>query len=99
MNLAGRRFLEVGKLPQDLLGRLLQRYTGRDERLLVGPAIGVDAAVIDFGDRCLVATTDPITFVADRLLCGGHQRQRRGLHGRQTALVLGHRSPPGTGCR
>ncbi len=67
MNLAGRRFLEVGKLPQDLLGRLLQRYTGRDERLLVGPAIGVDAAVIDFGDRCLVATTDPITFVAEQI--------------------------------
>jgi hydrogenase maturation factor len=33
----------------------------------VGPGIGLDAAVIDLGDRYLVATTDPITFVADEI--------------------------------
>ncbi|MCR4439355.1 MAG: AIR synthase family protein [bacterium] len=60
-------FLQVGKLPQDLLAGLLHRYTGRDDRILVGPAIGVDAAVIDFGATCLVAKTDPITFVSDEI--------------------------------
>ncbi|MDZ7294789.1 MAG: AIR synthase family protein [candidate division KSB1 bacterium] len=67
MNRLGGQMLQVGKLPQELLGRLLARYTGRDERLVVGPAIGVDATVIDFGDRYLVAKTDPITFVAEEI--------------------------------
>src|SRR5207253_2758028 len=32
---------------------------------LVGPRVGEDAAVIALGERCLVATTDPITFATD----------------------------------
>lgn len=58
----------VGKLPLGLLARLLDRIVIRDERVIVGPAIGEDAAVIDTGgSRYLVAKTDPITFTADRL--------------------------------
>src|SRR3989441_1162446 len=34
---------------------------------LRGPRLGEDAAVIDWGDRYLVAKTDPITFTAERL--------------------------------
>jgi hydrogenase maturation factor len=30
-----------------------------------GPKIGLDAAVIDAGDTCIVAAADPITFIAD----------------------------------
>ena len=56
-----------GKLPFDLLGRLLRGYTGRDERVLIGPRVGEDAAVIAFGETCLVAKTDPITFVTDEI--------------------------------
>jgi hydrogenase maturation factor len=58
---------EVGKLPMEFLHALLERYAGRDERLVVGPRIGEDAAVLDMGDRYLVAKSDPITFAADEI--------------------------------
>ena len=58
--------LPLGKLPAALLARLLERYAApaeRDERLLVGPGIGRDAAAIALDDaRALVAKSDPITF-------------------------------------
>jgi len=61
-----QRLLPCGKLPHDLLERLVRDYAHvSDPRLLVPPGIGEDAAVIDFGDRCLVAKTDPITFATD----------------------------------
>jgi hydrogenase maturation factor len=52
----------TGKVPQVLLQRLLTGLGRRDGRVLVGPGIGLDATVIDFGQTCLVAKTDPITF-------------------------------------
>lgn len=58
---------EVGKLPMDFLRELLARYGGRDERLIVGPRVGEDAAVLDFGGRYLVAKSDPITFATDEI--------------------------------
>ena len=55
--------LPAGKLPQQLLAELLATVSHRDPRVLVGPGIGRDAAVIDTGGpRLLVAKTDPITF-------------------------------------
>ena len=57
----------AGKLPQEILERLLRQLPGKDPRVLVGPRVGEDAAVIDMGDRFLVAKTDPITFAADRI--------------------------------
>ena len=57
----------VGKLDLDLLMDLLARYGSANERVVVGPGIGEDAAVIDFGDRYLVAKTDPITFATDEI--------------------------------
>jgi hydrogenase expression/formation protein HypE len=57
----------VGKLHSDYLKELLQRYCPVDESVIVGPKIGEDAAVIDLGDRYLVATTDPITFATDEI--------------------------------
>ena len=59
--------LPIGKLPLEQLQRLLQKYAPADvdPRVIVGPGIGEDAAVIDFGATYLVAKTDPITFVAD----------------------------------
>ena len=56
-----------GKLPHDELRRLISRFTGKHERLVVPPQVGEDAAVIDMGDRYLVAKTDPITFATDRI--------------------------------
>jgi hydrogenase maturation factor len=60
------RFLPAGKLPGDLLGRLLERHAVRDERVLIGPGTGRDAAAIRFGDSALVVKSDPITFPTDR---------------------------------
>jgi hydrogenase expression/formation protein HypE len=57
----------VGKLPAEYLGKLLAKYAPLDDRVVVGPRVGEDAAVLDMGDRCLVATTDPITFATDEL--------------------------------
>ena len=66
--------LPVGKLPGDTLQRLFAKYVragGPSEeraaarRVVVGPRVGEDAAVLDMGDRYLVATTDPITFATD----------------------------------
>ena len=38
-----------------------------DKRVLVGPQVGEDAAVITFGETCLVVKTDPITFATDEI--------------------------------
>ena len=62
-----RNPLPLGKLPAEDLADLLNRYTHVDERVVVGPGIGVDATVIEFGDRLLVAKTDPITFATDEI--------------------------------
>jgi hydrogenase expression/formation protein HypE len=59
--------LPLGKLPPDLLARLLARIPAVDPRVVVGSRPGVDAAVLDLGDRYLVATSDPITFVGGRI--------------------------------
>ncbi len=59
--------LQPGKLPAEMLAHLLERYGMADERLIVGPGIGEDAAAIDMGNCVLVAKTDPITFATDRI--------------------------------
>jgi hydrogenase maturation factor len=56
--------LRVGKLPADVLARCLAKIP-RDERVVLGPALGEDVAAITFGDRLLLAKTDPITFASD----------------------------------
>jgi hydrogenase maturation factor len=62
--------LKPGKLPPDLLHRLLTTYLAtarKDPRLIVGAAIGEDAAVIDMGGRYLIATADPVTFATEAI--------------------------------
>jgi len=62
------RSFPVGKLPIETLERLLRRNRIKDPRVVVGPRIGEDAAVIDTGGpRYLIAKTDPITFTADQI--------------------------------
>ena len=73
--------MRTGKLPPELLGRLLGAIPRTDPRVLLGSSIGEDAAAIDFSnaagsaalagggrldDRILVAKTDPITFATDQ---------------------------------
>src|SRR5712692_469565 len=56
-----------GKLPPDLLAALLASAETDDPRVLVWPQVGMDAAVLDFGERLLVVKSDPITFVAEEI--------------------------------
>ncbi|MGI6296725.1 MAG: AIR synthase family protein [Armatimonadota bacterium] len=60
------RKIETGKLPADILTRLLSR-TRTDPRVIIGPAYGEDAAAVRFAGGILVAATDPITFATDRV--------------------------------
>ena len=46
---------------------MLQKTGISDPRLLLGPGLGEDAAVIDLGETLLVAKSDPITFATDRI--------------------------------
>jgi hydrogenase expression/formation protein HypE len=57
----------VGKLNTDLLGELVSGIKRKDPRVVVGPKVGEDAAVIDIGDKYLISTTDPITFTSYRI--------------------------------
>jgi hydrogenase expression/formation protein HypE len=57
--------LPIGKLPVELLRQFLTELPAADPDVVVGPGIGMDAAVIRFGDVQLVFKTDPITFATD----------------------------------
>ncbi len=59
--------LPTGKLKYELLGKILSDFEIADPRVIVGPRIGEDAAVIDMGDSYLIATADPITFTAGNI--------------------------------
>jgi thiamine monophosphate kinase len=62
------RPFSIGKLPVKALERLLKKNKIKDHRVIVGPGIGEDAAVIDIpGPRYLIAKTDPITFAVDQI--------------------------------
>jgi hydrogenase expression/formation protein HypE len=55
----------LGKLPPEELNRLFAHLQKQDPRVLVGPGVGLDCAVIDFGETLIVAKSDPITFTAE----------------------------------
>ncbi|MGQ3683836.1 MAG: AIR synthase family protein [Candidatus Loosdrechtia sp.] len=60
-------YFPVGKIDYRLLEKLLSLNTIKDPRVIVGPQIGEDAAVIDFGEKYLIAKTDPVTFTASHI--------------------------------
>jgi hydrogenase maturation factor len=62
--------LEIGKLDIHLLKKLLEKYTILDPRVVIGPKVGEDAAVIDPSegtDKYWVVTSDPITFTTEEI--------------------------------
>lgn len=63
------RRLPVGKLAPELLAELLGGLRGGDPSVVVGPGVGRDVAVLDWGrqDCYLIAKTDPITFATDEI--------------------------------
>jgi len=65
-----RRVLNTGKLDIDVLKRFLEKNMILDPRVVIGPKIGEDAAVIDLGKgthRYGVVTSDPITFTVEEI--------------------------------
>jgi hydrogenase maturation factor len=59
--------LPVGKLPPELLARILATAPVQDERIILGPGVGMDCAVLDLGSTLLVFKSDPITFATDEI--------------------------------
>ena len=62
--------MKIGKLDIHLLKKLIEKHTTLDPRVVLGPKIGEDAAVIDPGneaDSYWVVTSDPITFTTEEI--------------------------------
>jgi hydrogenase expression/formation protein HypE len=59
--------LPLGKLPSDMLARIIAHAPITDERVILGPGIGLDCAVIDLGEVLLTIKSDPITFAVDEI--------------------------------
>src|SRR5437764_6855908 len=59
---ASMQSLPIGKLRAETLQAIFDKHHTKDPRVVVGPRVGEDAAVIDMGNRYLIATSDPITF-------------------------------------
>jgi hydrogenase maturation factor len=64
------RPLPPGKLPAALLRELLASGSPPPEELLLAPAVGEDACVIQVAEGALVAATDPVTLTGHGV--GGH---------------------------
>jgi len=60
--------LPPGKIPVDLLKEVIFKNLGvhRDE-VALGPAAGIDGAVINVGSKSLIVSTDPITGALERI--------------------------------
>lgn len=60
--------MNIGKISNDLLEALLNKNIGKKRpEVLVGPGIGKDCGVIDFGDDVCVVSTDPITGAVNKI--------------------------------
>ncbi len=59
--------LRTGKLPPELLKKLLKNTGARDPRVVLGPRIGEDAAIVRLGGQLLVLKTDPVTYASDMI--------------------------------
>lgn len=57
----------IGKLPPAFLAGILANAPHFDERVLLGPGIGLDCAVVDAGEKYWVFKSEPITFAADQI--------------------------------
>ena len=59
--------LRTGKLPPELLKRMLKHTGAPDQRVLLGPKVGEDAALVKLGPYTLVLKTDPVTYASDMI--------------------------------
>jgi len=61
----GQKLLAPGKLPHPLLKKLLARLAPKNPEVLLGPSVGVDAAVVRLGGKVIAVTSDPVTLAGD----------------------------------
>jgi len=61
------KILPVGKVPRNVLERLLVQAPTQDPQLVLGPGIGIDCALVEVADTLLVVKSDPITFATDAI--------------------------------
>ncbi len=60
--------LPPGKIPVDILKEVVFKNLGAERKeVTVGPATGIDGAVLDLGDKSLVVSMDPITGAVERI--------------------------------
>ena len=59
--------IPAGKLPVDLLARLLHDSEPRPPEVRLGPALGEDACAIDVPGGVLIAATDPVTLAGSEI--------------------------------
>ncbi len=59
--------IPAGKLPSEMLVRILAQAPTQDARVLLGPGVGLDCAVIEKSDHLQVLKSDPITFATDKI--------------------------------
>lgn len=59
--------LPLGKLPPELLTRLIASAPVADPRVVIAPGMGMDCAVVAPGSDLLVLKSDPITFASDEI--------------------------------
>jgi hydrogenase expression/formation protein HypE len=60
--------LPPGKIPVDILKEVIFKNLGAKRgEVAVGPAAGIDGAVVDVGDKSLILSMDPITGALERI--------------------------------
>ncbi|KMT23268.1 AIR synthase family protein [Clostridium cylindrosporum] len=60
--------MKIGKLPNDILkNEILSKININSKDVLVGPGVGEDCSIVDFGDEKCVITTDPITGASNNI--------------------------------
>ena len=59
--------MKLGKFPPELLERLRGKVEIKEDRVILGPKLREDAALLDYGDRVLVAKADPVTFANNQI--------------------------------
>jgi hydrogenase expression/formation protein HypE len=63
-----RSYHPTGKVPYQTLINIVFKHLGvKSDRLIVGPAVGEDAAIIALGKKAIAVTTDPVTGALDNI--------------------------------
>jgi hydrogenase expression/formation protein HypE len=60
--------LPLGKIPVDILKDVVFKNLGaKRKEVVLGPSAGIDGAVIEIGNKCLIVSMDPITGAIERI--------------------------------